>query len=272
MGLRKNLVNVILADLPTPDSKLEEPNPRWDEILGGKRGPGRWGRYSNGYGTTCIITANGWGIDAGLPDDMLVKEDTPNGGGTKIHQAMITGAKARGWYRTPTRGQLPDLRPGDIYVSNKSRPDGIDGTHMGVILRFTPAADGQSAEVETADGGQGDKGHQQAGRSIRTFRVSSGARPVTISSKSGESWLEHWFAIGGDEADEDADSAASGGGGSDLGTAAIFGIAGLALIAGAYYLSTRPSRMNELRTFDDVIYEQQRLRMHRPLYMPHRGV
>ena len=121
MGLRANLLNAVLRDLPAPDSVLTEPSPRWDEILGGRTGPNDWAHYERSKGTTCIVFVNGEAIAAGFPEDMIVTGPTPGGAGTVILQTQHAGAKARGWYHTPERGVLPNLRPGDIFEINGDR-------------------------------------------------------------------------------------------------------------------------------------------------------
>jgi hypothetical protein len=69
-----------------------------------------------------------------------------------------------------------------------------------VVVGVTPSTDGQSLTVETADGGQGTRDHQYAGRRTRTFKLSDGPQPVLIETPGvGESWLVQWVAIGGDE-------------------------------------------------------------------------
>ena len=258
MGLRSSLLNVVLADLPAMSSTLDASSPRWDELLGGKKSPGVWGRFSTGYGTTCIVVLDGWAISAGFPSDMVVTVDTPSGGGTKILQAMYAGATSRGWMREPVRGSLPSIRPGDVYVSNHTTSDGSDGTHVGVVTAVRPADDGQSMEVDTADGGQGTRDHQSAGRRTRTFKLSQGAHPVLIETPGvGESWLERWIAVGGDAADDvpgDAppagEDAADGGGGSSGGGGGVvlLGAVGALLVAGGwYYFSNEARPMNAVK-------------------------
>jgi hypothetical protein len=207
MGLRANLVNVILKDLPDSTSVLGEPSPRWDEILGGRIGPNAWGRYGRGAGTTCIIVTNGWAINAGLPADMVITTPTPTGGGTPILQAQLKGAKERGWLHTPVAGVLPNLRPGDIFNINQITSTGLDGTHEGVVLSATKSPDGQSITIESADGGQRDaQGRQAATRQKRTFAFQSGVHPIAVSSKFGSGWLDRWFAVGGDGPDDVLDA------------------------------------------------------------------
>ena len=199
MGLQSELLSAVLADLPDADSRLGEPDPRWDAILGGRTGPDSWNQYGRAAGTTCIITLNGWAILAGFPDNMVVAVPTPMGGGTRMITAFNAGAGSRGWLHTPTRGELPDLRPGDAYEINHTTSDGSDGTHVGVVVSVTPSDDGQSLTVETADGGQGTRTAQFAGRNVRTFSLSSGAHPVVVQSPSGPGWLDRWVSVGGDE-------------------------------------------------------------------------
>ena len=211
MGLRANLVNTILKDLPNADSVLGEPSARWDELLGGRTGPNSWNRYGrtcgsdghSGCGTSCVIVTNGWAIDAGLPSDMVITAPTPSGGGQPILNAQISGAKSRGWLHTPTSGVLPNLRPGDIFnIFNINH-----GLHEGVVLSATKSADGQSLTIESADGGQNDsQGRQAATRQKRTFAFQSGLHPISVHSKFGSGWLDRWIAGGGDGPDDVLDA------------------------------------------------------------------
>ena len=253
MGLRAKLLAVVLGDLPEPDSKLGEPSERWDELLGGRKGPNNWGRYGRASGTTCLIALNGWAIDAGFPSDMVVAYDTPNGGGTLIAQAEIAGAKARGWYHEPQRGELPDFRPGDVYQTNRDAFDKngtkIDGFHTGVVVRVERSADGRSMRVETADGGQGTWNAQTAERQWRTFSLSDGPHPVLVQSRATSGWLQGWIAVGGDEAD---DVPQDGGGGEASGSlaAVVLGALGAAGVLGGllYALVGRNQEPEWLRT------------------------
>lgn len=250
MGLRADLLAAVLADLPTPDSTLSETsNPdRWDALLGGKTGSGTWGRYERGYGTTCGVAANGWLLEVGAPPEMI-NAAPPGGSGFTIgaHISRINqGAQSLGWLRTPTRGQLPDFKPGDLYEINHTTSDGSDGTHIGVVLSVTPSEDGQSLAVETADGGQGTRQAQSAKRSTRTFSLSSGAHPVAVQSPSGTGWLDRWVSVGGDAPDNEESPAPStlpsgvtpGGATPSDGFAVAAGFAGLglALLGGYWYL------------------------------------
>jgi|SRR5271166_1300444 len=210
MGLRANLVNVILKDLPNAGSVLGEPSARWDEILGGRLGPNAWGRYGRNAGTTCIIVTNGWAIDAGLPSDMVITTPTPTGGGTPILQAQLKGSKSRGWLHTPVSGVLPNLRPGDIFNINHITTTGNDGTHEGVVISATKSADGQVLTVETADGGQKDaQGREAAKRQVRQFMLGYAGHPVEVHSSTGNGWLDRWFAVGGDGPDDVLDAPAA---------------------------------------------------------------
>jgi len=207
MGLRANLLNVVLKDLPNANSVLGEPSARWDELLGGRTGPNSWGRYGRGAGTTCLIVANGWAIDAGFPDDMVITTPTPSGGGVPVITAQINGAKTRGWLHTPVQGELPNLRPGDIYNINHVNASGNDGLHEGVVLSATLSPDGQMLTVETADGGQKDaQGREAATRQVRTFMVGHAGHAVEVNSKFGNGWLERYFAVGGDTPDDVLDA------------------------------------------------------------------
>jgi hypothetical protein len=190
---------------------------------------------------------------------MYVAEPTPMGGGTKMLQKQLAYATANGWLHTPTKGELPAIRPGDVYNSNHTNADGSDGTHEGVVVRVTPRDDG-SLEVETADGGQGTRSAQKATRQVRYFSIGDATHPVHVVSPStgGNGWLDRWIAIGGDGADPGADGGgapgstpgsvpgdapdtngggdggSSGSGGSGFGVA--LGLAGAALLAGAAWM------------------------------------
>lgn len=238
MSLRTDLLNVVLSDLPDATSTLGEPDPRWDERLGGRTGPNSWSWYERGFGTTCIVTTNGWLIAAGAPDDMVVREPTPNGGGTRMIQAQIHSAEARGWLHTPVRGQLPNFRPGDVYNINHTTSTGDDGTHEGVIISVTPGEDGRSLIVETADGGQGTRQNQSASRSTRVFKLSDGPHPVVVQSPSGPGWLDRWTSIGGAADDDDGDAIPSTepAGSSAVPALALAG-AGLLILAGTAWTS-----------------------------------
>lgn len=255
MGLRRKFLDVVLGDLPDPTSTISETsNPdRWDHILGGKLGPGRWKRFETGYGTTCGVAANGWLIDAGAPP-VMINAAPPEGSGftNGAHISRInSGASdpALGWLRTVQRGQLPDFRPGDLYEINHTTNDGTDGTHIGVVLAVTPSADGQSLTVDTADGGQGTRQAQYAGRNTRTFTLSSGPHPVTVQSKSGAGWLDRWVRLGGDEdlgpgGAPGTEPIAVGGdqSGADWTVAALLGVGGALLLAGGVWFSLHGER------------------------------
>jgi hypothetical protein len=205
VGLRADFLTTVMRDLPSRESRLEEPNPRWDEVLGGRTGPDAWQQYGRGAGTTCIVAVNGWARSTpGFPADMVVTEPTPAGGGTRMITAFNDGARRRGWLRTPQRGVLPDFRPGDVFNINRVRADGNDGTHVGVVRRVTVAPDGRSMEVETADGGQGSLTGQYAGVNVRTFSISDGPHAIAVHSPASDGWLDRWVAVGGDEADSGA--------------------------------------------------------------------
>lgn len=208
VGLRSKLLNVVLADLPSSDSVLTEPSPRWDELLGGRKGPGVWGRYERNYGTTCAVAVDGWLLSVGAPPELINATQADGGTGFVPGEHIIrlnAGAKALGWLRTPVRGQLPDFRPGDIFEINHDGGSG-DNTHVGVVLRVTPKGS-DTLEVETADGGQGTRDNQSAKRNVRTFKVSTGPHAVTVQSPSGAGWLDRWVAVGGDAPDDDVANA-----------------------------------------------------------------
>jgi hypothetical protein len=262
VSLRCDFHAVVLSHLPTQESKLGEPDPRWDAILGGRTGPDNWNWYGRAAGTTCIVTVNGFAAQTpGFPENMVVREPTPNGGGTRMIQAQIKGAEARGWLRTPVRGQLPNFRPGDIFNINHATSDGTDGTHEGVVVCVTPSADGQSLIVETADGGQGSRTAQFASRNKRTFRLSDGPNPVVVQSPSGPGWLDRWIALGGDEDDGPCGLAVAGdavavdsGSGFSAGALVLAG-AGALVIAMALWAGSSP-------TPPPVIRLEQWLAMH----------
>lgn len=209
------LVNVATRDLPDSSTVLGEPSPRWDEILGGRKGPGQWGYYEAHHGTSCGVVAAAWLEGAGGPPS-LINRAPPGGNGfvigkhiTKLHD----GAKAIGWLREPTRGELPDLAPGMIYGTTRPAKDAeghpLSGEHVGVILSVH--RDGDVMTIETADGGQEDaQGRQAAKRKTRTVLVSQGSIPysdgsmiprgdVAIESPgAGNVKLAWWIATGGD--------------------------------------------------------------------------
>jgi hypothetical protein len=206
MGLRNKFLNVVLKDLPTSSSIINQSSPRFDELMGGKKAPGMWERFQTNYGTTCAVTVVGWLLDSNAPSDML--NAAPPGGAGFTPGAHFTklnaGAKSRGWWKTPVKGQLPDFRPGDIYEINHGNGN---NSHVGVVLSVTPSADGQSIAVETADGGQGSTTAQEISRQVRTFSIGHGAHAVEYSAKYSSGWLDGWIALGGDEAlDEPAPS------------------------------------------------------------------
>jgi len=182
MGLRSKFLSTILADLPDSSSVIHDTDSRFDALMGGKIAKGKWKRYEYPFGTNCLVTLVGWLIDAGAPADMLNAEPpegagfTPGAHGTKL----IAGAKSRGWYKTPVKGQLPDFRPGDIFLLNHGNGN---NTHGGAVVSVTPSADGQSLSVETADGGQGTRTDQEITRQTRTFTIGSGAHAVEYSAK-----------------------------------------------------------------------------------------
>jgi hypothetical protein len=204
MGLRATFLSDVLATVPNSDSVVDQSSDTFADLAGGKKGNGIWGRFQTGYGTSCGVIVVGWGLEAGLPPDML-NADSPGGSGFTpgAHFSRLqSGAKAHGWWNTPTTGQLPSLRPGDIYFINHG--DG-NNAHVGVIVSATPSADGQSLTIETADGGQGTSTDQQISRQIRTFSLASGAHPVTYSAKYSSGWLDGWISVGGSEDDGTGD-------------------------------------------------------------------
>jgi len=201
MGLRASLLNVVLSDLPNSNSAIDRSSPRFDELQGGKIGPGRWRRYedpndNHQYGTSCATTLVGWLLEIGAPSDML-NADAPGGSGFKIGDhfpRLINGAKTHGWWRAPNT--VSAIRPGDIFFLNHG--PGTD--HVGMVVSVTPNSDGSSFTVETADGGQNSKGTgglADIKRQVRTF-TSDGRYSAAYSSGN----LTGWIALGGDAADD----------------------------------------------------------------------
>ena len=204
MGLRSDLLKIVLTDLPSSDSVIAYASPRFDELMGGKTAADKWKRFETGFGTNCAVTAVGWLLEAGAPPDMLNAE-APGGSGFTpgAHFTRLNaGASSRGWLKTPTKGQLPDFRPGDIFQINHVTSTGKDGSHMGLVLSVTPSADGQSLSVETADGGQGPQNGQIITRQTRTFSLGNATHPVLVTSKYSSGWLDRWVRVGGDETDD----------------------------------------------------------------------
>ncbi len=213
--LASRLLQVALNYLPESKSRISEPDPRWDKILGGRTSADSWKYYSRNFGTTCGVVAASWLEEAGGPPDMI-NRDPPGGSGFKNGWHIIKimeGAKKLGWFRKPTNGQLPDLQPGDFYGSNhpaKDKKTGavIDGTHIGTVLSVDRSGD--TMTIETADGGQGDWIHQSAARRKRTLFISKGATPyidgtlipagavVLTTPGVGNAKLDWWIRNGGD--------------------------------------------------------------------------
>ena len=240
MGLRAKLLHVVLSDLPDPTSTINQDSSRFDLLLGGKLGAGRWRYFSTGYGTTCGQMLDGWLADAGAPAELINEETEDGGSGFGIGESisrLVNGAKKLGWLRTPKQGELPAIRPGDAYLYKHP----IE--HVGVVVRVTPVDD-KTLEVETADGGQGTLEDQKGTRSVRTFRVGTSGHAVDIQSPYNSGWLENWIAIGGDEEDSDASAVASGEGLSGLsGTTVLIaaGIAGFAIMLAGLAVYAKPN-------------------------------
>lgn len=200
------LVEVILSYLPNPDSVLGPGDPNFDMLLGGKIAEGKWRRFEKGHGTTCGVAAVGFGEQAGLPPDLLNSAPPKGSGFTPgAHFSRFrAGAQKRGWLQTPTTGELPDLRAGDIYVSEKPPKNGVDGAHIGAIV--SAVRKGDTIEIETADGGQ-DEG-LKIRRRRRTVKMSDGGltyydgsaipRGVVaiITPGVGNTRLEWWIRLG----------------------------------------------------------------------------
>ncbi len=193
--LADSIVAAALADLPDSTSVLGEPDPTWDERLGGKKSANQWAYFERGFGTTCGVVAAAWAEIAGWPAD-LINRDPPGGDGFKIgaHISKLhDGARAHGWLHEPSHGVLPDLAPGDILgtthpsVDKDGKP--LAGEHVDVVLSVTPQDDGTLA-IETADGGQtDDKGNQAAKRRTRTVH----ANGSVVSPGSGNATVAWWI-------------------------------------------------------------------------------
>lgn len=214
-ALQERLIQIATNYLPSSKSTLGEPDPRWDAILGGKVNADEWKVYSRNFGTTCGVVAAAWLEEAGGPPDMINRA-APKGSGFKPGWHIIKiveGAKKRGWYRAPSKGELPELNPGDFYGSNhpaKDKKTGktIDGTHIGLVLSVERVGD--ELHIETADGGQGSWTKQFAARKKRVLRISSGNTPyidgtmipagaIVVSSPGvGNARLDWWIRNGGD--------------------------------------------------------------------------
>lgn len=206
--LESALLGIVLQDLPDSDSIIDASSSRYDTLMGSKVAPGVWGRYSKGWGTNCAVTVDGWLIDAGAPA-VMINAPPPGGSGYlpgNHFPKLISGAKSLGWYQEPAFGSLPIINPGDVYgiahIDDNGQSAGT--AHTGVVVSYTPSVDGQSAVVETAEGGQGSGG--TIARNTRTFAVShDGAHAVSVSpagySQSRGApvtgWLTWWIAIGG---------------------------------------------------------------------------
>ncbi len=188
------LVNAALADLPDSTSVLGEPDPTWDERLGGKKSANQWAYFERGYGTTCGVVTAAWAEIAGWPAD-LINRALPGGSGFKIgaHISKLhDGARAHGWLHEPKHGELPDLVPGDILGTTHPAVDKdgnpIVGEHVDVVLSVDPQDDG--LHIETADGGQtDDKGNQAAKRRQRVVH----ANGAVVSSGSGNATVAWWI-------------------------------------------------------------------------------
>lgn len=255
MGLRARLHAIVLQDLPEADSKLGEPSPRWDELLGGRISPGKWKHFETGYGTTCGAVVDGWLTDAEAPPQLINASPEDGGSGYTIGASisrLIRGASELGWLRKVERGVLPAIRPGDIFRINRQS---ASGEHVGVALRVTPSADGQSLEVETADGGQGTREQQTATRNIRTFSLSSGAHPIAVQSPFNSGWLEEWVAVGGDEADEPDGFDVPGDVSSNAGQFVLGALGVLLLVSGAawYITASKDRHLLSMRSVDDAV-------------------
>lgn len=189
------IVAAALADLPDSTTVLGEPDPRWDELLGGKKSANQWAYFERGYGTTCGVVAAAWAEEAGWPAD-LINRDAPGGSGFKIgaHISKLhDGARARGWLHVPNKGELADLAPGDILGTEHDVVDKdgnhTRGEHVDVVLSVTPQDDGTLA-IETADGGQTDsQGRQAAKRRQRVVH----ANGTVVSPGSGNATVAWWI-------------------------------------------------------------------------------
>jgi hypothetical protein len=174
----EKIVSVAKNLLPEKDSVLQEPDPIWDWILGGRIGNDRWNLYQwatgSKYGTTCGIFVAACMVKAGWSKEMI-NRDEPEGSGYKAtkHIARIySGAQKLGFVlNVPTEGI--ELKPGDIYCQiRKTEWQGkiIEMEHVGIVLNSRKNQDG-SYTIETADGGQTAKsGRQCAKRVTRSLR------------------------------------------------------------------------------------------------------
>lgn len=205
------LVASALADLPDADTVLGEPDPRWDELLGGKLTADQWRYYERGYGTTCGVVTAAWLEAAGGPPVMINRappggsaEMSPDGqhlakGSIGAHiRKLHDGGKSLGWLRTPTTGALPDLQSGDILGTEHDKFDAngkpIKGEHVDVVLSVEPVGD--ELHIETADGGQTDaQGRQAAKRRTRVITKNG----VVHSPGSGDAKVAWWVRTGGDD-------------------------------------------------------------------------
>jgi len=170
------LLRSVLGFLPEETSILAEPDPRWDAILGGRKGPDLWGYYqwAKGakYGTTCGIFVAACAAYAGLPRE-IINRDPPEGSGyvpTAHIKRLWEGGGILGWRKAydPKSG----FEPGDIYCQARDgtfngKPTRIE--HVGIVLSCLE--DGRGGWIlETADGGQThpETGRQCAKRAQRT--------------------------------------------------------------------------------------------------------
>jgi len=154
------LLRVVRGFLPEETSILAEPDPRWDAILGGRKGPDLWAYYqwAKGakYGTTCGIFAAACAAYAGLPREIINREPPEGSGYVPSHhiKRIWDGAGPLGW-RMAYDGKS-GLVPGDIYCQARNgtfngKPTRIE--HVGIVLSCLE--DGRGGWIlETADAGQ----------------------------------------------------------------------------------------------------------------------
>lgn len=194
-SLSERVASAVERDLPRSDSVLTEPSPRWDALLGGRIGPGKWRYYEAGYGTTCGVTAAGWLAKAGAPPGMI-NRDPPEGSGfgPGAHISRLRqGAQELGWLFRPRAGQLPNLRRGDVYCMVRATSDGTSGEHVGVVLKSKRIGD--SLHLVTGDGGQtSDAGKQAAKRRNRVVYPDG----TVVTPGSGSATLAWWIRMGGE--------------------------------------------------------------------------
>lgn len=144
-------------------------DPRFDAILGGRVGPGRWRYYETGYGTTCAIYVTYALECAGAPASCLNRGQAFKPGAHLV--PLLDCARAWGAYKPGFDG----ARPGDIYyVSNTPA-----AWHVGVLISSI------GTNVVTADGGQTNAKGQQCARLVRRVLQRDPGGRVALSGPNG---------------------------------------------------------------------------------------